>query len=90
LTLKCVLPAGMWGASEVVVTLQTSRPVTGGLAGTCWNGWTAGEVRPPWRRLPEPSTGRSGTCSTDSRASEQWPCAWTRRTWAAQERPSGW
>jgi primosomal protein N' (replication factor Y) len=33
LTLKCVLPAGMWGASEVVVSLCTSGWVTGGVAG---------------------------------------------------------
>jgi primosomal protein N' (replication factor Y) len=33
LTLKCVLPAGMWGASEVVVSLRTSGRVTGGVAG---------------------------------------------------------
>ena len=33
LTLKCVLPAGMWGASEVVVSLCASGRVTGGLAG---------------------------------------------------------
>ncbi|MFL5494625.1 MAG: primosomal protein N' [Gemmatimonadales bacterium] len=33
LTLRCVLPAGMWGASEVVVSLCASGRVTGGLAG---------------------------------------------------------
>jgi primosomal protein N' (replication factor Y) len=33
LALKCVLPAGMWGASEVVVSLRSSARVTGGLAG---------------------------------------------------------
>ncbi|MGH7526430.1 MAG: replication restart helicase PriA [Gemmatimonadales bacterium] len=34
LSLKCMLPAGMWGASQVIVTRNPSAPPTGGLAGT--------------------------------------------------------
>jgi primosomal protein N' (replication factor Y) len=46
LTLKCVLPAGMWGASEVVVSLRTTARVTGGFAGKVldWLGDRGGEA----------------------------------------------
>ncbi len=49
LTLKAVLPGGMWGESQVIATRVAARPVTRGLAGEVldWLGERGGEAPVP-------------------------------------------
>ena len=63
LTLKSILPGGMWGESQVIVSLQNGAPATGGLAGEVieWLRKRGGEAAVP--TSPGPSGGQYGMSS---------------------------
>ncbi len=90
LTLKAMLPGGMWGESTVVATLVRGAAVPGGLAGevTDWLEGRGGEA--PVRRRRARSSARSGTCSTGWRGWARWCSGSSRPTRRARCSPSAW
>ena len=62
LTLRCMLPAGMWGESRVIATLAGPR-LREGSRGRSWRGWSE---RVGKRRSPRSRVLSAGPCGTRS------------------------